>query len=140
MAADIVALLANSLAKTAVEEKELSYKGQGRKLDDAKSGKSHLFLSIASISESVSPNQLRFVTKHTNEFALTKRILATRFSCVSMFSIYLFPVEEIVKEIQEFEGLQALRLEGNTIGVEAAQAIAKALETKSEFKVPSFTF
>lgn len=43
MAADIVAQLANSLAKTAVEEKELSYKGQGRKLDDAKSGKSHLF-------------------------------------------------------------------------------------------------
>lgn len=82
MAADIVALLANSLAKTAVEEKELSYKGQGRKLDDAKSGNSHLFLSIASVSESVSPNQQRFVTKHANEFALTKPILAIRFSCV----------------------------------------------------------
>lgn len=40
-----------------------------------------------------------------------------------------------MKEIQDFDGLQALRLEGNTIGVEAAQAIAKALETKSEFKV-----
>lgn len=40
-----------------------------------------------------------------------------------------------MKEIQEFDGLQALRLEGNTIGVEAAQAIAKALETKSELKV-----
>lgn len=47
----------------------------------------------------------------------------------------LCPVEEIVKQIQDFNGLQALRLEGNTIGVEAAQAIAKALETKSEFKV-----
>lgn len=44
-------------------------------------------------------------------------------------------MEEIVKQIQDFKGLQALRLEGNTIGVEAAQAIAKALETKSEFKV-----
>lgn len=44
-------------------------------------------------------------------------------------------VEDMVKEIQEFEGLQALRLEGNTIGVTAAQAIAKALETKSDFKV-----
>lgn len=43
-----------------------------------------------------------------------------------------------MKEIQDFEGLQALRLEGNTVGVEAAQAIAKALETKSEFKVWSF--
>lgn len=40
-----------------------------------------------------------------------------------------------MKEIQDFEGLQALRLEGNTVGVEAAQAIAKALETKNEFKV-----
>lgn len=41
----------------------------------------------------------------------------------------------VVREIEEFDGLQALRLEGNTIGVEAAQAIAKALETKSELKV-----
>ncbi|XP_028267465.1 ran GTPase-activating protein 1 isoform X2 [Parambassis ranga] len=80
MATDVVALLADSLAKTGVEDGELSYKGQGRKLDDAHS------------------------------------------------------VEEIVKEIQDFEGLQALRLEGNTVGVDAAQAIAKALETKSEFQ------
>lgn len=80
MAADIVAQLADSLAKAGVEEGELTYKGQGRKLDDAQS------------------------------------------------------VEEIVKEIQDFEGLQALRLEGNTFGVEAAKAIAKALETKKEFK------
>nr|XP_019962420.1 PREDICTED: ran GTPase-activating protein 1-like isoform X2 [Paralichthys olivaceus] len=80
MASDIVAQLADSLAKAGVEDGELSYKGQGRKLDDAQS------------------------------------------------------VEEIVKQIQDFEGLQALRLEGNTFGVEAAQAIAKALETKSEFQ------
>nr|XP_033944977.1 ran GTPase-activating protein 1-like isoform X1 [Pseudochaenichthys georgianus] len=80
MATDIVAQLAESLAKTGVEDGELTYKGQGRKLDDAQS------------------------------------------------------VEEIVKEIQDFEDLQALRLEGNTIGVAAAQAIAKALETKSKFK------
>lgn len=40
-----------------------------------------------------------------------------------------------MKEIQDFKGLQALRLEGNTVGVEAAQAIAKALETKSDLKV-----
>uniref|UniRef100_A0A3B4Y7U1 Ran GTPase-activating protein 1 n=1 Tax=Seriola lalandi dorsalis TaxID=1841481 RepID=A0A3B4Y7U1_SERLL len=80
MATDIVAQLADSLAQTGVEEGELSYKGQGRKLNDAQS------------------------------------------------------VEEMVKEIQDFEGLKALRLEGNTVGVEAAQAIAKALETKSEFK------
>ncbi|XP_069005680.1 ran GTPase-activating protein 1-like isoform X2 [Embiotoca jacksoni] len=80
MASDIVAQLADSLAKTGVEDGELSYKGQGRKLDDAQS------------------------------------------------------VEEMVQEIQDFDGLQALRLEGNTVGVAAAQAIAKALETKSDFK------
>lgn len=56
-----------------------------------------------------------------------------RTQLISLLS--LSPVEEIVKEIQDFEGLQALRLEGNTVGVDAAQAIAKALETKSEFKV-----
>lgn len=44
-----------------------------------------------------------------------------------------------MKEIEAFDGLQALRLEGNTIGLEAAKAIAKALETKSEMKVPGFT-
>lgn len=40
-----------------------------------------------------------------------------------------------MKEIREFEGLCALRLEGNTVGVEAAQAIAKALEDKRDFQV-----
>lgn len=38
MATDAVAQLADSLAKTGVEDGELSYKGQGRKLDDSLSG------------------------------------------------------------------------------------------------------
>ncbi|KAI2666899.1 Ran GTPase-activating protein 1 [Labeo rohita] len=80
MASDAVANLADSLAKTQVDEGELSYKGQGLKLDNAQS------------------------------------------------------VEKMVKEIEEFDGLRALRLEGNTIGVEAAQTIAKALETKSDLQ------
>ena len=42
MASDIVAQLADSLAKAGVEDGELSYKGQGRKLDDAQSGESQL--------------------------------------------------------------------------------------------------
>lgn len=46
-------------------------------------------------------------------------------------------VQEMVKEIEEFEGLRALRLEGNTIGLEAAQTIAKALEKKSDLQVPA---
>ncbi|NWU65123.1 RAGP1 protein, partial [Pterocles burchelli] len=42
--------------------------------------------------------------------------------------------EEVIKQIEEFHGLEALRLEGNTVGVEAAKVIAKALEKKSELK------
>lgn len=38
MASDDVANLADSLAKTQVNEGELSYKGQGLKLDNAQSG------------------------------------------------------------------------------------------------------
>ena len=48
-------------------------------------------------------------------------------------------VEEIVHGIKEYKGSQALQLEGNTIGVEAAQAIAKALETKNELTVCSLS-
>uniref|UniRef100_A0A8C1QZG9 Ran GTPase-activating protein 1 n=1 Tax=Cyprinus carpio TaxID=7962 RepID=A0A8C1QZG9_CYPCA len=80
MASDDVANLADSIAKTQVDEGELSYKGQGLKLDNAQS------------------------------------------------------VEKMVRAIQEFDGLRALRLEGNTIGVEAAQTIAKALEKKSDLQ------
>lgn len=46
-----------------------------------------------------------------------------------------FLAEEVIKQIEEFDGLEALRLEGNTVGVEAAKVIAKALEKKSELKV-----
>ncbi|NXI52863.1 RAGP1 protein, partial [Chloroceryle aenea] len=42
--------------------------------------------------------------------------------------------KEVIKQIEEFDGLEALRLEGNTVGVEAAKVIAKALEKKSELK------
>ncbi len=44
-------------------------------------------------------------------------------------------VKEMVQEIEQCQGLQSLRLEGNTLGVEAAQAIAKSLEGKRELEV-----
>lgn len=46
MATDSVAQLADSLAKTGVDEGELSYKGQGRKLDDAQSGEGQLSFTV----------------------------------------------------------------------------------------------
>ena len=44
-------------------------------------------------------------------------------------------MKELVHDIEQYQGLRALRLEGNTVGVEAAQAIAKALENKDELQV-----
>lgn len=43
-----------------------------------------------------------------------------------------------MQEIEQFQGLKALRLEGNTVGVEAAQAISKALESKKDLQVHLF--
>ncbi|KAK4877765.1 hypothetical protein RN001_010271 [Aquatica leii] len=40
----------------------------------------------------------------------------------------------IVEEILKFNDLECLNLEGNTLGVDAAKAIAKALETQPNFK------
>lgn len=58
MATDIVTQLANSLAKTAVEEKELSYKGQGKKWDDANSGTARQSTIAARVSENMSTHVL----------------------------------------------------------------------------------
>ncbi|XP_026132527.1 ran GTPase-activating protein 1b isoform X1 [Carassius auratus] len=80
MASGDIAQITEALAKTHVGEVELSYKGQGLKLDNAES------------------------------------------------------VKEMVQEIERCQGLQSLRLEGNTLGVEAAQAIAKSLEAKRELE------
>ncbi|KAF7654005.1 hypothetical protein LDENG_00075930 [Lucifuga dentata] len=43
-------------------------------------------------------------------------------------------VEELVRDIEQYQGLRTLRLEGNTVGVEAAKAIAKALESKDQLQ------
>ncbi|KAL1763036.1 ran GTPase-activating 1 isoform X4, partial [Sigmodon hispidus] len=42
--------------------------------------------------------------------------------------------KDVIKEIEDFHTLEALRLEGNTVGVEAAKVIAKGLEKKLELK------
>uniref|UniRef100_A0A8C2F3S9 Ran GTPase-activating protein 1 n=1 Tax=Cyprinus carpio TaxID=7962 RepID=A0A8C2F3S9_CYPCA len=75
MASGDIAQITEALAKTHVGEVELSYKGQGLKLDN-----------------------------------------------------------EMVQEIEQYQGLRSLRLEGNTLGVEAARAIAKSLEAKRELE------
>ncbi|XP_051928236.1 ran GTPase-activating protein 1b [Hippocampus zosterae] len=43
-------------------------------------------------------------------------------------------VEELVQEIEQHQDLKVLRLEGNTLGVDAARAIAKALESKDQLQ------
>lgn len=47
----------------------------------------------------------------------------------------MFPVGELLCKIEQYQGLRALRLEGNTVGVEADKAIAKALESKDQLQV-----
>lgn len=49
--------------------------------------------------------------------------------------VFVLPVEELVREIEQHPCLRALCLEGNTVGVDAAQAIAKALESKDMLQV-----
>ncbi|MEQ2165909.1 hypothetical protein GOODEAATRI_022031 [Goodea atripinnis] len=41
---------------------------------------------------------------------------------------------ELVTKIEQYQGLRALRLGGNTVGVEAAKAIAKALCSKDQLQ------
>ncbi|CAJ1080638.1 LOW QUALITY PROTEIN: ran GTPase-activating protein 1b [Xyrichtys novacula] len=80
MASDDITQLADALSRTHVGDGELSYKGQGLKLDDEESAK------------------------------------------------------DLVREIDQCQDLRALCLEGNTVGVEAARAIAKALESKDQLQ------
>lgn len=51
----------------------------------------------------------------------------------------LLSVEELVREMEQYQGLRAFRLEGNTVGVDAARAIAKALESKGLLQVLEIT-
>ena len=53
--------------------------------------------------------------------------------CLSA-SLSLSPVEETVRAIGEEEGLTTLRLSGNSMGVQAAQAIAGALSFRQTLR------
>lgn len=46
----------------------------------------------------------------------------------------MFLAKPVVESIAEYKNLQYLNLEGNSLGVNAAKAIAKALSTHPEFK------
>ena len=50
------------------------------------------------------------------------------------FSV-VFIAQEIVDKIKKCKSLETLRLEGNTLGVEAAKVISDALKDKPTFKV-----
>ena len=47
----------------------------------------------------------------------------------------VFSAKEIVDAIAACDNLKALRLDGNTLGIEAAKCIGKALENHPEFQV-----
>lgn len=49
-------------------------------------------------------------------------------------------VQEFVETIQQMSELEVIHLSGNTLGVEASQALAEALKNKTHLKVLSFFF
>ena len=55
-------------------------------------------------------------------------------SDIAVFSLP-FPAAEIVNAIKASKDVQGLCLGGNTVGVDAARAIAEALGTRPEFEV-----
>ena len=65
------------------------------------------------------------------------RVLGTRGNrkIIVIFSFSLVAAAEVVNAIKASKDVQALCLEGNTIGVEAAEAIGEALATRPELEV-----
>lgn len=55
------------------------------------------------------------------------------------FSV-VFIAQEIVDKIKKCKSLETLRLEGNTLGVEAAKVISDALKDKPTFKVGNLIY
>lgn len=51
------------------------------------------------------------------------------------YIIFEFVANDIVAEIKKCKVMTALRMEGNTLGVDAAKAIAETLEARKEFQV-----
>ena len=52
-----------------------------------------------------------------------------------MKDFFSFAAKEIVEAIEKCKNLKTLKLEGNTLGVDSAKAISKALERHPEFEV-----
>ena len=50
----------------------------------------------------------------------------------------MFTAEDIVRAIETCASMEILNLAGNTLGVEAAQEIANALQSRPTFKVGTF--
>lgn len=59
------------------------------------------------------------------------------FCCFGLYVygiVIFFIARDIIQAINSCQNLHYLKLEGNTLGVDAAKGIAKALEGHSEFK------
>lgn len=119
MASDDISQLADALAKTHVGDGELSFKGLGLKLDNAESGQTGFSFVFVFIHHGVTVDTRAQVSVFSSDLT----------------SCSLLSVGELVREIEQYQGLRALRLEGNTVGVDAARAIAKALEHKDQLQV-----
>jgi hypothetical protein len=68
----------------------------------------------------------------------TLRMMVTYLILAFLYNIEIlkseFAVKDVVDKIHACENLKYLELEGNTLGVDAAKAIGKALKSKPEFE------
>lgn len=129
MASDDIAQLTDALAKTHVGDGELSFQGLGLKLDNAASGQKKINPTVAMDRPVIYLYYIYYCARAR--------------ACVYMYVCYpsilqlvfVLLVEELVREIEQHPCLRALCLEGNTVGVDAARAIAKALASKDMLQV-----
>ena len=115
--------VAELLAKTTVDQVNIvSFKAKGLKLNSSEDGEIFLAVNLLKKNNGKRGNFV-YTWKKT---CLTLRIVFLHLSAV-----------EVVDAIKASKDIQALCLEGNTIGVEAAKAIGEALSTRQEFEVKS---
>lgn len=57
---------------------------------------------------------------------------------IIIIKCFIFVAKDIAEAISNFPNMRILRMEGNTMGVEAAKTISKALEKHPEFEVGGF--
>jgi len=133
---DVFDAVASQLAKTRLGLGGVSFEGKSLKLNDSVDGKFTFLLCVTNIITSIYlstpalPCLVLLLTCQGDPKGYER--------CIPFYLCYDNPLDvsagEVVKQIEECGDLSYLNMAGNTLGVEAAKAIAKALGKHPEFK------